>query len=58
VTTDRPRTADEPLTAERREVADRPAETTPAREGELVGTRSDGDGDVGEHRSRRFFRRG
>lgn len=66
-----PRTADEPITAERREVADRPVadrpveptpvDTTPEREPELVGTRSDGDGDVDRDetpRSRRFFRRG
>lgn len=50
--------ADEPVAAERREV---PPETVepyrePAREGELVGTRGDGDGE--RHRSRRFFRRG
>jgi hypothetical protein len=52
----RPATADEPLTAERREVAERPVEKTPARERELVGTRSDGRGDS-PSRARRLFRR-
>jgi hypothetical protein len=62
VPADTRRPADEPLTAERHEVVDRPvaerpAETTPERERELVGTASDGD--TGERgRSRRFFRRG
>jgi hypothetical protein len=51
------RTADEPLTAEREEVAERPVETTPTRERELVGTRSDGHPDE-PSRARRFFRRG
>ncbi len=55
------RTADEPLTAERHEVTERPAAErpveTPARERELVGTASDGDTGA-RGRGRRFFRRG
>ena len=54
------RTADEPVTAERREVADRdrPVETTPERERELVGASSDGRSSDRPSRARRFFRRG
>jgi hypothetical protein len=60
----RHRAADEPLTAERQEVATTPTTTTPTeREGELVGTRSDGGSATTEPREtetrpRRFFRRG
>jgi hypothetical protein len=54
----RPATADEPVTAERREVEERPVETTPARERELVGTSSDGRGAHRPSRARRLFRRG
>jgi hypothetical protein len=58
VPAERRRPADEPLTAEREEVATRPVERTPSREHELVGSRSD-DGHAGEpSRPRRFFRRG
>ena len=53
------RTADEPVTAERREVADRPVEKTPERERELVGaSSSDGRSSDRPSRARRLFRRG